>query len=159
MTEAPRVQTVAVTEEDAGQRIDNWLLKRLKGVPKTHIYRLLRTGQVRVNKGRVGPQRKLAAGDMVRVPPVRVAAPDAPRRAPDDLLQRLEARIVHEDEHLLVLDKPAGLAVHGGSGVGFGAIEVLRQLRPDARSIELVHRLDRDTSGLLLVAKRRSALR
>lgn len=159
MADVPKVQTVTVTDEDAGQRIDNWLLKRLKGVPKTHIYRLLRTGQVRVNKGRVGPQRKLAAGDLVRVPPVRVAAPDAPRRAPDDLLQRVESRIVYEDEHLLALDKPAGLAVHGGSGVGFGAIELLRSLRPDARSLELVHRLDRDTSGLLLVAKRRSALR
>lgn len=159
MTDVPRVQTVAVTDEDAGQRIDNWLLKRLKGVPKTHVYRLLRTGQVRVNKGRIGPDRKLVAGDQVRVPPVRVAAPDAPRRAPDDLLRRIETRILYEDEHLLALDKPSGLAVHGGSGVGFGAIEVLRALRPDARSLELVHRLDRDTSGLLLVAKRRSALR
>lgn len=159
MPEVPRAQSVTITEEDAGQRIDNWLLKRLKGVPKTHVYRLLRTGQVRVNKGRIGPQRKLVAGDQVRVPPVRVAAPDAPRRAPDDLLRRVEARIVYEDDHLLALDKPAGLAAHGGSGIGFGAIEVLRTLRPDARSLELVHRLDRDTSGLLLVAKRRSALR
>lgn len=159
MAEAPRVQTVTVTEEDAGQRIDNWLLKRLKGVPKTHVYKLLRSGQVRVNKGRAGPQRKLATGDVVRVPPVRIAAPDAPRRVPDDLLRRVESRIVYEDDHLMALDKPAGLAVHGGSGVGFGAIEVLRALRPGARSIELVHRLDRDTSGLLLIAKRRSALR
>lgn len=159
MAEAPRVQTVTVTEEDAGQRIDNWLLKRLKGVPKTHVYRLLRTGQVRVNKGRAGPQRKLATGDQVRIPPVRVAEPGAPRRAPDELLQRVESRIVFEDDHLLVLDKPAGLAVHGGSGVGFGAIELLRALRPDAPSVELVHRLDRDTSGLLMVAKKRSALR
>jgi 23S rRNA pseudouridine955/2504/2580 synthase len=159
MSDVPRVQIVTVSDEDEGQRIDNWLLKRLKGVPKTHVYRLLRTGQVRINKGRAGPQRKLVAGDQVRVPPVRVAAPDAPRRAPDELLRRIEARIVHEDDHILALDKPAGLAVHGGSGVGFGAIEILRALRPDARSLELVHRLDRDTSGLLLVAKRRSALR
>lgn len=159
MSDAPRVQIVTVTDEDEGQRIDNWLLKRLKGVPKTHVYRLLRKGEVRVNKGRAGPQRKLVAGDQVRIPPVRVAAPDAPRRAPDDLLRRVEARIVYEDDHILALDKPAGLAVHGGSGIGFGAIEILRSLRPDARSLELVHRLDRDTSGLLLVAKRRSALR
>lgn len=159
MSDAPRVQIVSVTDEDEGQRIDNWLLKRLKGVPKTHVYRLLRKGEVRVNKGRVGPERKLVAGDQVRIPPVRMAVPDAPRRAPDDLLQRIEARIIYEDEYLLALDKPAGLAVHGGSGVGFGAIEILRSLRPDARSLELVHRLDRDTSGLLLVAKRRSALR
>lgn len=159
MSDAPRVQIVTVSEEDEGQRIDNWLLKRLKGVPRTHVYRLLRKGEVRVNKGRVGPQRKLVAGDLIRVPPVRVAAPDAPRRPPDDLLRRIESRIIHEDDHILALDKPAGLAAHGGSGVGFGAIEVLRALRPDARSLELAHRLDRGTSGLLLVAKRRSALR
>jgi len=154
-----RVETRTVDEEEAGQRLDNYLLKHLKGVPRTHVYRLLRTGQVRVDGRRAKPDRRLAAGEKVRLPPVRIVEPDAPRRVPDQMLERLMARVVYEDEQLLALDKPEGLAVHGGSGVAHGAIEALRAMRPDARSMELVHRLDRDTSGLLLVAKRRSALR
>jgi 23S rRNA pseudouridine955/2504/2580 synthase len=114
---------------------------------------------VRVDGRRAKPDQRLAAGEKVRLPPVRMTAPEAPRRPPDAMLARLAARVVYEDDHLLALDKPAGLAVHGGSGVAFGAIEALRVLRPEARTLELVHRLDRDTSGLLLIAKRRSALR
>jgi 23S rRNA pseudouridine955/2504/2580 synthase len=142
----------------AGMRLDNFLLGRLKGVPRSHVYRLIRSGQVRVNSGRVGPGYRLAAGDRVRVPPVAVA-PAAPRRADDGTLDWLRERIVYEDQRLLVLDKPAGLAAHGGSGVSVGAIEALRALEPTQTELELAHRLDRATSGCLLVAKRRSTLR
>jgi len=145
-----------VDEEAAGQRIDNFLLRACKGVPKSHVYRILRSGEVRVNKGRVGPEYRLQAGDAVRIPPIRVTASQlqiAPALIPDR-----EFDIVYEDESLLVIDKPAGLAVHGGSGVSFGVIEQLRRHRPEARMLELVHRLDRETSGLLIVAKKRSAL-
>lgn len=142
-----------VDEESAGQRIDNYLLRLAKGVPKSHIYRILRSGEVRVNKGRIGADYKLRIADVVRVPPIRIAATkeeaDVPAR---------DFALVFEDEALIVLDKPAGVAVHGGSGVSFGVIEQLRRARPQAKLLELAHRLDRETSGLLLVAKKRSAL-
>jgi len=147
-----------IDESAAGQRLDNYLLGALKGVPRSHIYRLIRSGQVRVNSGRVTPKHRLKAGDRVRVPPVS-ARPPAPAPSSGGSLAWLEQRIVYEDARLLVLDKPAGLAVHGGTGVALGCIEALRALRPDVKELELVHRLDRATSGCLLVAKRRSALR
>ncbi|WP_038818105.1 S4 domain-containing protein, partial [Pseudomonas syringae] len=143
----PGVQLVEVAPELAGQRIDNFLITYLKGVPKTLIYRILRKGEVRVNKGRIKPEYKLQAGDIVRIPPVRVPERDEPVPVAQALLQRLEAAIVYEDKALIVLNKPAGIAVHGGSGLSFGVIEAFRQLRPDAKELELVHRLDRDTSG------------
>ena len=148
------VTRLAVDEHSAGQRIDNFLARLLKGVPKSHIYRIVRSGEVRLNGKRVGPDARLAAGDTVRVPPVRTAARDARARKPPPL----PLSILHEDDDFLAVDKPAGLAVHGGSGVAHGLIESLRSARPAAPFLELVHRLDRDTSGLLLVAKRRSAL-
>lgn len=142
-----------VGEEGAGQRIDNFLMRHLKGVPKSHVYRILRSGEVRVNKGRVGADRRLAVGDRVRVPPVRVAEkPDA------QVVPGREFAVVYEDESILVIDKPAGVAVHGGSGVDFGVIEQLRRARPMARFLELAHRLDRETSGLLVIGKKRAAL-
>ncbi|MGE6527972.1 23S rRNA pseudouridine(955/2504/2580) synthase RluC [Pseudomonas sp. NPDC077382] len=153
------VQMLEVSPELAGQRIDNFLRTQLKGVPKTLIYRILRKGEVRVNKGRIKPEYKLQAGDVVRVPPLRLPERDEPVPLAQGLLERLEAAIVFEDKALIVLNKPAGIAVHGGSGLSFGVIEALRQLRPDARELELVHRLDRDTSGLLMIAKKRSMLR
>lgn len=153
------VRLVEVGAEEAGQRVDNFLLKHLKGVPKGHVYRLLRTGQVRVNKGRAKPTRRLEAGDQVRLPPVRQTESAAPGKLSAGLAGSLNQAILHEDDRLLVVNKPAGLAVHGGSGLSLGLIEALRQLRPDAPYLELVHRLDRDTSGCLLIAKRRSMLR
>lgn len=153
------VKLIEVAPELAGQRIDNFLITALKGVPKTLIYRILRKGEVRVNKGRIKPEYKLQAGDVVRVPPVRLPERDEPAPVAQGLLQRLEAAIVYEDKALIVLNKPAGIAVHGGSGLSFGVIEALRQMRPDAKELELVHRLDRDTSGLLMIAKKRSMLR
>ena len=151
---AAAVKTLMVDEEYAGQRLDNFLLRHLKGVPKSHVYRIIRTGEVRINKGRVNADTRVQTGDMVRLPPVRVAtvdvnAPVAPGR---------EFPVLMEDEQMMAIDKPAGVAVHGGSGVSFGVIEQLRQARPGARMLELVHRLDRDTSGVLLIAKKRSAL-
>lgn len=153
------VRLVEVGPEEAGQRVDNFLLKHLKGVPKGHVYRLLRTGQVRVNKGRAKPTRRLEAGDQVRLPPVRQTDTAAPGKLSPGLAEVLSRAILFEDERLLVVNKPAGLAVHGGSGMSLGLIEALRQLRPDAPYLELVHRLDRETSGCLLIAKRRSMLR
>lgn len=153
------VQLLEIGPETAGQRIDNFLLARLKGAPRTLIYRILRKGEVRVNKGRIKPEYKLQAGDLVRVPPLRLAERDEPVPLAQGLLERLEAAILHEDKALMVLNKPAGIAVHGGSGLTHGVIEALRQLRPEARDLELVHRLDRDTSGLLMIAKKRSMLR
>jgi len=147
-------QFVTITEEEAGQRIDNYLLRVCKGVPKSHIYRILRSGEVRVNKGRIDQLYRLVTGDVVRIPPVRIAE----RQAGSVPVPGAEFHIVHEDSHLLVIDKPAGVAVHGGSGVSYGVIEQLRAARPDAKFLELVHRLDRETSGLLLLAKKRSAL-
>lgn len=153
------VQFLEVEPELAGQRIDNFLRVRLKGVPKTMIYRILRKGEVRVNKGRIKPEYKLQAGDVVRVPPLRMADADEPAPLAQGLLERLEASIVFEDKALIVINKPAGIAVHGGSGLNYGVIEAFRQLRPDVKELELVHRLDRDTSGLLMIAKKRSMLR
>ncbi|TCK18360.1 23S rRNA pseudouridine955/2504/2580 synthase [Thiogranum longum] len=154
----PSVQWMDINAGQAGQRIDNFLLRVLKGVPKSRIYRLLRKGEVRVNRGRIRADYRLKAGDQVRIPPVRVAERQAP--APTaGAVEVLANSIIYEDERLLVLDKPAGMAVHGGSGLSYGVIEALRALRPDAPYLELVHRLDRDTSGCLLIAKRRSELR
>ncbi|HAS02793.1 23S rRNA pseudouridine(955/2504/2580) synthase RluC [Pasteurella multocida] len=154
------VKMLTISEDEAGQRIDNYLLAKLKGVPKSLIYRILRKGEVRVNKGRIKPEYKLQANDIVRVPPVRVSEKEhAPISTKLNKVSQLEKQILFEDECLLVLNKPSGIAVHGGSGLNFGVIEALRTLRPDARFLELVHRLDRDTSGILLVAKKRSALR
>ncbi len=159
-TENPSVQLIPISEDEAGQRIDNFLLKILKGVPKSMIYRIVRKGEVRVNKKRIKPEYKLLSGDEVRVPPVRVAERDeVPVSAKLDKVAALTDCILYEDDHLLILNKPSGTAVHGGSGLSFGVIEGLRALRPEARFLELVHRLDRDTSGVLLVAKKRSALR
>jgi 23S rRNA pseudouridine955/2504/2580 synthase len=148
-----RATLLEVGEEGDAQRIDNFLLRRLKGVPKSHVYRVLRSGEVRVNSGRVKPDHRLRVGDKVRVPPVRLPTP-AVRAAP----QPLDLPVVFEDDALLVVDKPSGVAVHGGSGVSYGVIESLRAERPRAKLLELAHRLDRDTSGLLVIAKKRSAL-
>ncbi|MDD5028631.1 MAG: RluA family pseudouridine synthase [Rhodoferax sp.] len=160
----PQARFVRVDDDSSGQRVDNFLMRLLKGVPKTHIYRVIRSGEVRVNKGRVTADSRVQAGDLVRLPPLRLS-----QRA-DDKQQAMAAQAVRgvpvraftvllEDDHLLALDKPAGVAVHGGSGVSFGVIEQLRMARPEARFLELVHRLDRETSGILLVAKKRSALK
>jgi 23S rRNA pseudouridine955/2504/2580 synthase len=156
------VQYVEAGEGDDGQRLDNFLVRVLKGVPRTHVYRLLRKGEVRVNSKRAKPDQRVAAGDRIRLPPVRrpEAAPEGSVRPPSPSLQKLvTGAIVYEDDDLLVLNKPAGVAVHGGSGMAHGVIEVLRAARPDARELDLVHRLDRETSGCLIVAKRRAALR
>ena len=150
----PAVRTLAVDAEFAGQRLDNFLLRELKGVPKTHVYRIIRSGEVRVNKGRASADTKLAGGDLVRIPPVRMSAPSLPA----DAAPPREFPILFEDEHLVAIDKPSGTAVHGGSGVSFGVIEQMRRARPEQKYLELVHRLDRETSGILLLAKKRSAL-
>jgi 23S rRNA pseudouridine955/2504/2580 synthase len=147
-----QVRLLTVSDEEAGQRIDNFLLRICKGVPKSHVYRVLRSGEVRVNKGRIDQTYRLVEGDIVRVPPIRLAE-KAAQEVPG-----AEFKILFEDNHLLVIDKPAGVAVHGGSGVSYGVIEQLRAARPDAKFLELVHRLDRDTSGVLMLAKKRSAL-
>ncbi len=149
---SPEVRHVLISDDEAGQRIDNFLLRVCKGVPKSHVYRVLRSGQVRVNKGRIDQTYRLQRDDVVRIPPLRMAEPTV-RYVPG-----AEFTILLEDAHLLVIDKPAGVAVHGGSGVSFGVIEQLRAARPQAKFLELVHRLDRDTSGILLLAKKRSAL-
>ena len=154
---APRVETVEVPEDKDGQRVDNFLVTRLKGVPKSLIYRILRTGQVRVNGKRAKPDLRLAAGDAVRIPPVRTAERPDSGPPPAGQTARVEAAILHEDREFLVIDKPAGVASHGGSGISFGAIELLRAARP-RDTLELVHRLDRDTSGVLVLARKRSAL-
>jgi len=153
------VRTLEVDEGGAGQRIDNFLLKHLKGVPKTRVYRILRKGEVRVNKKRIKPDYRLNIGDLVRIPPIRVG--EEPEHLPpsDKVLQQLRDCIIYEDDGLLILNKPSGLAVHGGSGLSYGVIEGLRALRPEARFLELAHRLDRDTSGCLVIAKKRSVLR
>jgi 23S rRNA pseudouridine955/2504/2580 synthase len=153
---AAEVRFLTVDDESAGQRLDNFLFRHLKGVPKTHVYRIIRSGEVRINKGRAQAETRIEAGDVLRLPPMRVPqraeegaqAPAPPREFP----------VLYEDDALIAIDKPAGVAVHGGSGVSFGVIEQLRTARPQARFLELVHRLDRETSGILLVAKKRSAL-
>jgi len=149
----PAVRQVVVGAEHEGQRLDNFLLRLCKGVPKSHLYKAIRAGQVRVNKGRCRAETRLAAGDTVRVPPLRLPAPGATPPAPPAVFP-----VLYEDAHLLVIDKPAGVAVHGGSGVSFGVIEQLRAARPDERMLELAHRLDRETSGVLMVARSRKAL-
>lgn len=150
---APQVRILRIDETRAGQRIDNFLLRECKGVPKSHIYKAIRGGQVRVNKGRISSDYRLQDGDMVRIPPLRLPEPELPRHVPAAVFP-----VVFEDEYLMVIDKPAGVAVHGGSGVSFGVIEQLRAARPQEPFLELAHRLDRDTSGLLIIAKRRAAL-
>jgi len=156
-TPTPSVKTLTVDEDSAGQRLDNFLMRHLKGVPKTHVYRIIRSGEVRVNKGRASADQRVEAGDLVRLPPVRISAQvqakaDAPAPA-------REFPVLMEDEAMMAINKPAGVAVHGGSGVSFGVIEQLRRARPASTNLELVHRLDRETSGVLLVAKKRSALK
>ena len=148
---------VTVGDEEAERRLDNFLLSRLKGVPRSRIYRMIRGGEVRVNKRRARPGQRLVAGDEVRIPPVRTRARDT--AAKPQATDWIEERVIYEDRDLLVLDKPSGLAVHGGSGVSLGAIELLRAARGDSAMLELAHRLDRETSGCLLIAKRRSSLR
>ena len=154
--QAVQVKLITISEEDVGQRIDNFLLKKCKGVPKSHVYQILRSGQVRVNKGRINQLYRLKLNDVVRIPPVRIAEKKVESeftKAP-----KAEFTILFEDTHLLIIDKPSGVAVHGGSGVSYGVIEQLRAARPEAKFLELVHRLDRETSGILLLAKKRSAL-
>ncbi|MEE8118696.1 MAG: pseudouridine synthase, partial [Gammaproteobacteria bacterium] len=153
------VQLIDIGPEEQGQRIDNFLLRILKGVPRSHVYRLLRTGQVRVNKGRVKAEYRLAQDDQVRIPPVRTANPPRVPKLSAQQQVCLADCIVYEDDRLLVFDKPTGMAVHGGSGIRSGLIETLRAMRPKAPFFELVHRLDRETSGILLIAKKRSELR
>ncbi|MCK6262104.1 23S rRNA pseudouridine(955/2504/2580) synthase RluC [Vibrio sp. ZSDE26] len=156
-----KVQFVDIDEDMAGQRIDNFLRNQLKNLPKSMVYRIVRKGEVRVNKKRIKAEYKLQAGDIVRIPPVTLEEKDDEPVISTKLnkVASLESNIIFEDDHVLILNKPSGLAVHGGSGLKFGAIEALRALRPTARFLELVHRIDRDTSGILLVAKKRSALR
>ncbi|MDH3514026.1 MAG: RluA family pseudouridine synthase [Gammaproteobacteria bacterium] len=154
---APAVRYLEIDETRAGQRLDNFLIATLKGVPKSRIYRILRKGEVRINKGRARPDYRLEAGDVVRIPPLRLAPPRL-KAGEAEGFSWLLPRILHEDDDLLVINKPAGLAVHAGSGVGVGLIEALRGLRPDAPFLELAHRLDRDTSGCLLLAKSRPSL-
>ncbi len=165
-----KVENICVDENSDGQRLDNFLIRELKGVPKTHVYRIIRSGEVRVNKGRAAADTRLQMGDMVRIPPVRVSermtpsshatktAPTTGRATVQKASVHKDLPIIIEDEHLLVVNKPAGSAVHGGSGISLGVIEQLRMARPAAKFLELVHRLDRETSGILLIAKKRSAL-
>ena len=153
------MRLIEVTEENALQRIDNFLRLHLKGVPKSLIYRIIRKGEVRVNKKRIKPDYKIQINDIVRIPPVRVSEETALPSPKLNTIAALESQIVYEDDALIILNKPSGLAVHGGSGLDFGVIEGLRSLRPEARFLELVHRLDKATSGCLLIAKKRSMLR
>ncbi len=156
---SPKVTYIEITEENSDQRLDNFLITHLKGVPKSYIYRIVRKGEVRVNKGRADVKYRLIIGDMIRIPPVRVAAKNEETFVNPGLKETLQNNILFEDEHFFILNKPAGFAVHGGSGISSGIIEGLRLIRPEARFLELVHRLDKDTSGCLLIAKKRSALR
>ncbi|OQW96089.1 MAG: 23S rRNA pseudouridine(955/2504/2580) synthase [Beggiatoa sp. IS2] len=154
-----QVTYLTIVADYAGQRIDNFLLTHCKGVPKSHIYRILRTGEVRINQGRVKPTYRLQMGDTLRLPPIQYLQSESPQTPNAHILQRLTQSVVYEDASLLVINKPAGLAVHGGSGIDFGVIEGLRALYPNAKNMELVHRLDRETSGCLMIAKKRSLLR
>ena len=155
--QAAKVRLIEVDQGASGQRVDNFLLTQLKGVPRSMIYRLLRTGQIRVNKGRKKPQYKLITGDIVRIPPVTIVEKE-PSQASHSDMERLAESILFEDKYLIIINKPAGMAVHGGSGISYGVIEAFRQLRPESHFLELVHRLDRETSGCLVLAKKRSAL-
>jgi len=157
--ERHEVRFVEITEANEGQRLDNFLMKSLKGVPKSRIYRIIRKGEVRINKGRCDAKRKLVLGDTVRIPPIRVAEEKEQLPAPAYLKKCLQQDILFEDNAILVINKPSGFAVHGGSGLNTGVIEALREIRPESHFLELVHRLDRDTSGCLIIAKKRSALR
>ncbi len=152
------VSLITVAEHEAGQRLDNYLIKILKGVPKSHIHRIIRAGEVRLNKKRCKPDSRIQTGDLLRIPPVRTAEKQRSSETRAQAVPAREFTIIYEDDALLVIDKPAGIAVHGGSGVSFGVIEQIRRARPEARYLELVHRLDKDTSGLLMIAKKRSAL-
>lgn len=153
----PSIIVAEWTDQD--QRLDNFLLKKLKGVPKSHIYRILRTGEVRVNKGRVKPSYRVQEGDQIRLPPIRLEEKADSGAPPKGMFDALLSRIIYEDKNLLIVNKPSGMAVHGGSGLSFGVIETLRHFRPDCKFIELVHRLDRETSGCLILAKKPSILR
>ena len=157
--ENQKVRFVEVDEDQSGQRIDNFLRTQLKGVPKSMIYRILRKGEVRVNKKRIKPDGRVQGGDMVRIPPIRTAQVTEKPVASQGLLNELESSVLYESKALMIINKPSGLAVHGGSGIGLGLIEAIRQMRPDERFLELVHRLDRDTSGCIMIAKKRSMLR
>ncbi len=168
MQTKPEVKTVTVGEDGDGQRLDNYLMRQLKGVPKTHVYRIIRSGEVRVNKGRASAETRLNVGDVVRLPPVRVSerAEGKAQAMAQEVARQTAGQapakdfdVLFEDEYFLAINKPAGVAVHGGSGVSFGVIEQLRMARPQAQFLELVHRLDRETSGILLIAKKRSALK
>lgn len=154
-----QVMILSIDDDQAGQRLDNFLIARLKGVPKSKIYNVIRKGEVRVNKGRIKPEYKLRVGDSVRVPPIRTAEAGTEAKASHQMMSLLSRSILFEDDGLLIINKPPGLAVHGGSGITLGLIETLRQMRPESRHLELVHRLDRDTSGCIMVAKKRSYLR
>ncbi len=161
---APQVKSVTVDEDGAGQRLDNYLVRHLKGVPKTHVYRIIRSGEVRVNRGRASAETRLEAGDVVRLPPVRVSGraeqkSQAMAAQAGGFVPVKDFPVLFEDDCFFAINKPAGVAVHGGSGVSFGVIEQLRMARPQAKFLELVHRLDRETSGILLIAKKRSALK
>ena len=153
------VRFITIDADDGGQRLDNYLCRVLKGVPKTRIYRIIRKGEVRVNKKRVTADYRIQEGDYLRVPPVRLAEKGEVVRLPASVTERLANSIIYEDARLIIINKPSGLAVHGGSGISCGVIEALRQMRPDEKGLELVHRLDRDTSGCLMIAKKRSMLR
>jgi 23S rRNA pseudouridine955/2504/2580 synthase len=157
--ERPQVRFVTIDENNHGQRIDNFLVTFLKGVPKGKIYNLLRKGEIRVNKKRIKPDFRLSNEDVIRIAPIVVAQPSDKPMVAEGLKQEIESRIVFEDKGLIVVNKPSGLAVHGGSGLSFGLVEVVRQMRPQEKFIELVHRLDRDTSGLIMIAKKRSVLK
>lgn len=159
MSVSNAVEFVRIGDGQEGQRIDNFLLARAKGVPRSHLYRVLRRGEVRVNKGRVKPGYRLRNGDLVRIPPLRCGLPDAPAYPARSRLEYLLSALLYEDERLIALNKPSGIAVHGGSGLRWGLIEAMRILRPELPELELVHRLDRETSGCLLLSKRRSTLR
>jgi 23S rRNA pseudouridine955/2504/2580 synthase len=156
---SPKVQIIEIDADHDGQRIDNFLKTKLKGVPKSRIYRILRKGEVRVNKGRIKPDYRLREGDAVRIPPIRVSDKPSVGIPSKNTFEYLKSRILYEDKGMIILNKPSGMAVHGGSGISYGVIEALRQLFPDERSLELVHRLDRDTSGCLILTKKRSILR
>ncbi|MCZ2720229.1 23S rRNA pseudouridine(955/2504/2580) synthase RluC [Marinomonas sp. 15G1-11] len=158
-TDYSKVTFVTIDENNHDQRVDNFLMTHLKGVPKGRIYNLLRKGEVRVNKKRVKPEVRLQSGDLVRIAPIRIEPASEKPSVSDRLKSEVEGRIIFEDKKLMVINKPSGLAVHGGSGLSFGLVEVIRQMRPTEKFIELVHRLDRDTSGLIMVAKKRSVLK
>ena len=159
VTSGPQTRHLTVDENSVGQRLDNYLVREMRGVPRSRLHRALRKGEVRVNKGRVRADYRLVEGDVVRLPPLRQATVAEQAAIPQRRFNELSGRVIHEDDSLLVIDKPSGLAVHGGSGLSFGLIECLRQMRSDLPYLELVHRLDRDTSGLILIAKRAVILR